>query len=293
MLAGMLTGFPVTDNVNTRIATGLVLILAALAPTTLAAAQAASTPSDPCATGEPRARIIACSQAIMNAPTNAKVRVGALVNRGNAHDALDETALALRDYQAALDIDTNSVPALRSRAAVLYRHGENADALTDLMRAIALAPDDLVSLRMRGAVRAELGDISRAVEDYSKVLDRYPSDLPSREGRGLALASTGDHARAVQDFSRVLERDPRARVARAARAFSLFQLRRYKQAIADWDQLIGADPSQLPLVYCRGAAKVLSGDAVGGQADIDLVTQRQPETAAAQAAVCGTLRESR
>jgi hypothetical protein len=60
------------------------------------------------ATGDPHQRIIACSQTILNAPANAKVRVGALVNRGHAHEALEELALALADYQAALEIDANS-----------------------------------------------------------------------------------------------------------------------------------------------------------------------------------------
>ena len=255
-------------------------------------AQAGQPQRDRCARGEPRERIAACSQIILNAPADAKVRVGALVNRGHAHEALDELALALADYRAALEIDDNSVPALRSRAALMYRRGQNDEALKDLIHAIASAPDDMASLRIRGAVLAEMGDTIHAIEDYSKVLDRNPSDLPSREGRGLALASTGDHARAVQDFNRILERQPRARVARAARAFSLFQLRRYPLAIADWDQLLAADPAELSLVYCRGAAKVLSGDE-SGRADMESVRQQKPEVAAAQARACGTLRESR
>ena len=264
-----------------------------LALTMMATATPAAQPStqrDPCATGDPHQRILACSQATLSAPANAKVRVGALVNRGHAHEALDELALALADYQAALAIDSNSAPALRGRAGLLYRRGQNDEALEDLTRAIAIAPDDLSLLRIRGALRAEMSDTAHAIEDYSKVLDASPSDLSAREGRALALASTGDHARAVQDFNRVLEREPRARIARAARAFSLFQLHRYPLAIADWDVLLTADPSQLPLVYCRGAAKVLSGDATGGRADIERVEQEQPDVASAQAAICGTLR---
>ena len=255
-------------------------------------AQSGQAPRDPCATGDPHQRIIACSQTILNAPANAKVRVGALVNRGHAHEALDELALALADYQAALAIDANSVAALRSRAALSYRRGQNDETLTDLTRAIDILPDDLESLRLRGTVRAEMGDAVHAIEDFSKILDVRPADLSAREGRALALAATGDHARAVQDFNRILERQPRARVARAARAFSLFRLRRYPLAIADWDQLLEASPGELALVYCRGAAKVLSGDE-SGRADIESVRQQKPEVAAAQAVACGTLRESR
>ena len=276
-------------------ATCLAMLVTAAATTSLAAqpgGQAAGAPRDPCSNGEPQDRVIACSQLLLRSTIDAKTRVAALVSRGNAHDALEELDLALKDYQAALDIDANSGLALRSRARARYRRGQNAEALSDLTRAIAVAPDDAAALRMRGAVRADMGDTVHAIEDYSKVLDHNPSDLSSREGRGLALASTGDHARAVQDFNRILEREPRARVARAARAFSLFQLRRYALAIADWDQLLTADPAQLPLVYCRGAAKVLSGDE-SGRAEMESVRQQKPDVAAAQAAACGTVRSSR
>ncbi|MEQ1909040.1 MAG: tetratricopeptide repeat protein [Vicinamibacterales bacterium] len=287
----MRTGYSTRKGRSPAGAICLTIVAVGLAVGTLSA-QSGQPLRDPCATGDPRQRIIACSQTILNAPANAKVRVGALVNRGRAHEALGELALALADYQAALAIDAVSAPALRSRAALLYRRGQNDEALEDLTQAIALAPDDVASLRIRGAVLAEMGDTARAIEDYSKVLDTNASDLAAREGRGLALASAGDHARAVQDFNRILERQPRARVARAARAFSLFQLRRYPLAIADWDQLLAADPAELSFVYCRGAAKVLSGDE-SGRADMESVRQQKPEVAAAQAAACGTLRESR
>ena len=291
MLEIMRTGYSTREGRTLAGAIWMAIVAFGLAVGSLSA-QTGQTPRDPCSSGELRDRITACTRILQLSAVNPKTRVGALVSRGDAHDALEELDLAMKDYQAALDIDANSTLALRSRAIARYRRGQNAEALADLTHALAVAPDNVSSLRVRGAVRAEMGDAAHAIEDYSKVLDRNPSDLLSREGCGLALASSGDHARAVQDFNRILERQPRARVARAARAFSLFQLRRYPLAIADWDQLLAADPAELSLVYCRGAAKVLSGDA-SGRADMESVRQQKPEVAAAQAAACGTLRESR
>jgi tetratricopeptide (TPR) repeat protein len=146
-------------------------------------------------------------------------------------------------------------------------------------------PDDPSPLRLRAQLYIEMGQTARAVEDFSKVLDRSPGDLSVRQARGLALAATGDHARAILDFNRVLERDPRMRVARAARAYSLFQTRQYRLAILDWDQLLRDDPKQMQILYCRGAAKVLSGDE-SGRADMDSVRQQKPEVAAAESAAC-------
>lgn len=252
------------------------------------AESAQASRQDPCLTGEAAARVSACTATIDRPNSSPAVKASAYAGRGIAHDTLGHLDLALKDFQAALDIDANSGFALRSRALVLYNHGQLADARTDLTRAVALHPDDVAALRIRGLVYADLGEMARATEDFSKVLDQQPGDLSAREGRGLALAALGEHGRAIQDFTRVLERDPRMRVARAARAFSLFRTRQYRQAIADWDQLLAADPSQLAVIYCRGAAKVLSGDAAGGQADIESVRRQKPEVAAAQAAACPT-----
>lgn len=269
------------------------VVLALAAPASPVAAQFARTPSDPCASGAPRDRITACSQVLFRVPLDPTLKVIALVNRALAHDALGEEQLAVEDFRAALEVNPSSVIALRGRAGSLYRRGQASAALGDVNRALALVPDDVGSLRLRGDILAETGDRARAIEDYSKVLDRVPSDLLAREGRGLALASAGDHVRAVQDFTRVIERTPGARVARAARAFSLFQLKRYPQAITDWNQLLATDPSELSFVYCRGAARMLSGDVDGGQADIQTVMQQRPDVAAAQAAACGAVQPAR
>ncbi len=259
------------------------LALAASLPLVTHAAQQPS--AEACASGDPQARIGACTLLLNRTGLDPASKLTALVNRGRAEDALDQIDAALKDYQAALDIDRTNAMALRSRAMTLHTRGRSAEALRDLTLALATHADDALTLRVRGTVYAESGQIARAVEDFSKVLDQMPGDLVAREGRGLALAAAGDHGRAIQDFTRVLQREPRARVARAARAFSLFRTRQFQRAVTDWDQLLKDDPSQPAVVYCRGAAKVLSGDDTG-RADMDSVRQQQPEVAAAQAVVC-------
>ena len=244
-----------------------------------------SPQNDGCSSGEAQSRIAACTRILERAGLDIESRVAAHVNRGNVQDAIGQFDLALKDYQSALAVQPDSWFALRSRAAAYYRHNQLADSLRDLSHAVQALPDDPSPLRLRAQLYIEMGQTARAVEDFSKVLDRSPGDLSTRQARGLALAATGDHARAILDFNRVLERDPRMRVARAARAYSLFQTRQYRLAILDWDQLLRDDPSQMQILYCRGAAKVLIGDE-SGRADMDSVRQQKPEVAAAESTAC-------
>jgi lipoprotein NlpI len=264
----------------------LVAALTTCGATSASALQVQSSSADACSTGDSQTRITACTQALGRPGLDTPSKVLAYVNRGNAYDAAGQFDLAMKDFEAALQIAPDDGFALRSRAAAFYRHRQPDAALEDLSHAVTALPDDVAPLRMRGQLYAEMGQLARAIEDLSKVLDREPGDLSARQARGVALAASGDHARAIVDFNRILERDPRAGVARAARAFSLFRTRQYRLAIADWDQILARDPGQLPVLYCRGVARVLSGDQAGGRADIESVQQRKPEVAAAEAAVC-------
>ena len=238
-----------------------------------------------CANGDAQSRVAACTELLGRSGVDTSTKILAYVNRGNAHDSANQFDLALKDYQSALDLDSNNWPALRSRAASYYRRGRLADAAKDLSHAVSARPDDASPLRLRGQLYAEMGQTARSIEDFSKVLDRAPGDLQARQGRGLALAASGDHARAILDFNRILERDPRMNVARAARAFSLFRTREYRLAILDWDQLLKEEPGQAQILYCRGAAKVLTGDDTG-HADMDAVRQQHPDVASAESAAC-------
>jgi tetratricopeptide (TPR) repeat protein len=266
-------------------ALGLLLVTFILSQASAPRAGQVQPARDACSTGEPQARIAACTQTLGRTGLDPASQVSALVNRAIARDSIGEFDLALGDFDAALTLAPNDWSALRSRAAAYYRRGQLENAVADLTRAVTALPDDVAPLRLRGQLYAEMGQVGRAVEDLSKVLDRYPGDLGARQARGLTLAAAGDHARATLDFNRILERDPRLRVARAARAFSLFRTRQYRLAIQDWDQLLKDDPSQPQILYCRGVAKMLIGDDTG-RVDVETVRQQKPDVARAEAAAC-------
>lgn len=248
-------------------------------------AQVSPAQRDLCATGEASARVAACTQQLGQRALAGDARIRALVNRALAQEELQQLDPALKDLQAALDLDQTNTLALSTRAVILHRNGRSADALADLSRAVTAHPDDLALYTMRGSLYAQTGQAGRAVEDFSKVLDVRPGDLQARQARGLVLAAAGADQRAVADFNRILTREPRARSVRAARAFSLFRMKQYRLAIQDWDVLLKEEPNQLPVIYCRGVAKVLGGDE-SGRAEMETIRQQNPGAATAAARAC-------
>jgi len=86
-----------------------------------------------CANGDAQSRVSACSQLLARTGLDRATTIAAYINRGNAHDAADQFDLALKDYQSALDLDSNNWTALRSRAGSYYRRGQLAAAVKDLV----------------------------------------------------------------------------------------------------------------------------------------------------------------
>jgi len=93
-------------------------------PLGLASAQSHDPQFGICANGDAQSRVAACTELLGRSGVDTPTKVLAYVNRGNAHDSANQFDLALKDYQAALDLDSNNWPALRSRAASYYRRGQ-------------------------------------------------------------------------------------------------------------------------------------------------------------------------
>lgn len=215
------------------------------------------------------------------------VALGRLGRHADALKDLDRALLLRPEYGIAyesrartqLDLALDAPP--ERRAALL------AGALTDADRAIGLLGQEAEArLRVdRGRIKFYMGRIADAVADFTRALEVEPDSLQALSFRGAAYADAGDLDRAIVDFTRLLRLEPGARVVRMARGFGYFQTQQFALALADFDRVLTDAPGDLAAVYCRGAARVRTGD-TAGQADIDAVRARRPDVAEAQASVC-------
>jgi tetratricopeptide (TPR) repeat protein len=81
----------------------------------------------------------------------------------------------------------NDLKVIYSRGNAYYAIGDYAMALKDYDRALQLKPNDAVGLYSRGNTFSKLGDFESAIADYDAALRLAPGDVPSLTGRGLAF----------------------------------------------------------------------------------------------------------
>jgi tetratricopeptide (TPR) repeat protein len=112
------------------------------------------------------------------------------------------------------------------------------------------------------------------MQDFNQAIKLEPKFSQPFYQRGRLYAGKGDHDRAIKDFDETIRLNPTHLYAITFRGVSHFKIGHYDPAIVDWDTVLKLDPnrSDFPkradLLYCRGMAKRLKGDAVGGEADI-------------------------
>jgi tetratricopeptide (TPR) repeat protein len=113
---------------------------------------------------------------------------------------------ATRDFNQAVEANSQNVAALMGRAAVLARSPSTLQrAVADLDRAVRIAPRNADIYRARGDVFATIGDEERAMRDYDQVLalggvQSYRTYFQ----RGVIYLEAADYVRADQSFAQAL-----------------------------------------------------------------------------------------
>ncbi|RPI50873.1 MAG: tetratricopeptide repeat protein [Acidobacteria bacterium] len=199
-----------------------------------------------CLTDISPAAIEACTSIIFLDPRND----GAFVNRGIAYRRIGNIALALRDYDHAVQLN----PAA-------------ADAFNN-----------------RGNAYRDLNEFDRAVRDYDEAIRLNPRYAHAYNNRGVIFLEAGEPGLAAADFSQAIERDARYANAYRNRGLARTDQRLYDLAIADFDQAfrlnpeLGHGPEYALALFGRGLVRRRNGDA-GGEGDIQQATRLLPGVA--------------
>jgi tetratricopeptide (TPR) repeat protein len=142
-----------------------------------------------------------------------------------------------------------------------------ASAIDDLNEELKRKPNDVEALENRGLAFIQLSDLKRAIDDFSEIIDLQPASANALRERCWARAAAGrDLNDALEDCNKALKLGDMA--ALDARCFLGYRMGQYAAAIADCTAALARNPKLASSLYLRGLAKMKSGDAAGGQADV-------------------------
>lgn len=288
----------------------LVLVSALVPSTVIAQAR--------CGHPDPEISISVCSSIIQSGRVKGRDLAVAHTERGIAYVTLLDYDRALHDFGEAIRIDPSFARAFANRGAVYGAKQDFDNAISDFTRVLTLEPRSAHAFADRAGMHRLNGQHEAAIRDYTDAIRIDPSFAEAMLNRAIALAGTGRCADAIPDFTRAIElfgrepgtgtpialvdrgvchekggRDdlalsdyaahldiePRSQYALELRAALYFRARQYDRALADFAQALVVNPSSPTALFGRGMVRRMTGDARGGQADIDTATAMRARVA--------------
>lgn len=130
------------------------------------------------------------------------------MDRGLAHQALNQYEAALADYSACLASAPTNAMALLERADVELDMGRLVEAAGDLDTLIDLRPMLSAPYTMRAAINARLGKAEQSRADSKKVLSLLPVGYVRNIETGIIAWQAGDTGVAEDNFSYATSQGP-------------------------------------------------------------------------------------
>jgi tetratricopeptide (TPR) repeat protein/predicted aspartyl protease len=207
--------------------------------------------------------------------------------RGMAYWQTERADLAGTDFDRALELDADYLPAHISRAELRLAKKELPPAVADLDAADRIAPkqaDDRFTLA-RLYQNADL--LGRAVAQYDLWIANHPDDskmVRALNGRCWIRALQGqDLAAALSDCNAALRRSDKTSPMAAAildgRGLARLRLGDYDKSIADYDASLKLVPKSAWSLYGRGVAKIRKSKKTEGENDLAQAESLSPTVA--------------
>lgn len=135
---------------------------------------------------------------------SAHERAEAKVQEGIKNLAPNRYDQAIKLFDEAISIDSNSWNAYYQRAVANQNLNKLDAALEDYQASMQLNPNLIEAATARAAIFAEKGDARRAVDELSKVIDRKPS-VEAHYSRGDGYVTLKQYDKAIEDFTWVID----------------------------------------------------------------------------------------
>ena len=164
----------------------------------------------------------------------------ALLYRGRLKYDLDDFEGAEADFTRALEIDPRFGSAINARIVARYRAGDEEGAVSDVQLLIANDPDMNLPLINRAVMKKLDGDLEGALAEFEQLrADTPPDEKISKrllENIGALKFERGDFEGALIEYNLLIERDEYSFQYYESRAEIYVALKQTEKAAADRDE---------------------------------------------------------
>jgi predicted O-linked N-acetylglucosamine transferase (SPINDLY family) len=163
-------------------------------------------------------------------PTNPWV----FINRGNSFAALKRFHDALRDFDAAIEIDSMSSVAYQNKGSALFELGFFEDSLLSLDKAINLNPINVNALSNKSACLLKLKLPDKSLIIANSAIKLEPDFAEAWSNRGNALNDLKRHEEALSSYDKSISLKPDFAEAWSNRGNALNDLKRHEESAASF-----------------------------------------------------------
>jgi tetratricopeptide (TPR) repeat protein len=185
--------------------------------------------------------------------------MNALLVRGFAFKTLKRYDNAADDYDEALKIDPDFLPAVSARADLYAARRDYPGAIKEMDRVVAAEPDKADALKRRGDYEDWAGRYDAAIADYTAAFEKT-QDAKFLAERGAAYANKRDIPRALADLERAIAEAPDDAVGWFERGRIRFENGDFKGAASDFAEAANRDPADGFRVLWAYLAAARAGD---------------------------------
>ncbi len=214
---------------------------------------------------------------------NGAVTPNLYLNRGLAHQFLDQNQEAVRDFSRAIQLAPDDFEPVIRRAEALAKLDNFDGAAAQFSKVLKHQPNNDAVLFSRSLARLAQGDDELAKEDLLKAIELAPSSSRYWMQLGETELKSGNRREALNALDRAIQNDPTHPAIFRLRGTTHFQDGEYLQSIRDFTHSLELLPTQWDLLVQRGEAHLKTNQPLTALEDFETALTHDPVLAKAYA----------
>ena len=182
-----------------------------------------------------------------------------LYQRGLAKNALGQPDEAVKDFEAAIELDPKLLAAYTAAASTLALSDKAPQAKAMYGRAVKNFPENPLVYNNRGDFLRQTNEVEAAIADYTRALELDPNYFYAATNRGFALLQQGDAGAAETDFTASLKINPNQPMVYGLRGTARLAQGKFAEAIVDHKKAVELVPESPVAVTDLGFAQFFAG----------------------------------
>lgn len=197
---------------------------------------------------DPSKRLALLERILETRPSKPRILSRVYLELGLAHKETGDCYRAIRNFDLALGLSRDLVPALVERAHCLVQLNQLDEANRVLTRVGVIEPKNARIYILKGMIYEKQGYLSKAEDEYSRALHYEPGSIEALKMRAQALLHGGKPREALDDADELIRLTKNREDFYLSRARIYTKLKEYDKALDDYKKAEAMKPASPQLI---------------------------------------------